>query len=105
MSARIQIVLCFNGKSEPFDLEFCVAKLALLTGRPVKLLYTREELFYAHRGRHPMKMHFRLGGRADGTLTGCDARTLIDGGAYASFGLVTTYYSGQLVTAPQRLEA
>lgn len=95
----------FGGKSEPFDLEFCVAKLAMLTGRPVKLLYTREEVFYAHRGRHPMKMHFRLGAKADGRLTACDAKTLIDGGAYASFGLVTTYYSGQLVTAPLRLAA
>ena len=95
----------FGAKSEPFALEFCVGKLAMLTGRPVKLLYTREEVFYAHRGRHPMKMHFRVGAKADGTLTGCDAKTLIDGGAYASFGLVTTYYSGQLVTAPLRLGA
>lgn len=95
----------FGGKSEPFDLEFCVGKLAMLTGRPVKLLYSREEVFYSHRGRHPMKMRFRLGAKADGRLTACDAKTLIDGGAYASFGLVTAYYSGQLVTAPLRLAA
>lgn len=95
----------FGGKSEPFDLEFCVAKLAMVTGRPVKLLYTREEVFYAHRGRHPMHMHYRLGADAEGRLTACDARTLIDGGAYASFGLVTSYYSGQLVAAPLRLDA
>jgi len=95
----------FGGKSEPFDLEFCVAKLAMVTGRPVKLLYTREELFYSHRGRHPMKMHYRLGATAEGRLTACDARTLLDGGAYASFGLVTAYYSGQLVGAPLRLDA
>src|SRR5690606_28003643 len=31
----------FGGKSEPFDLEFCVAKLSMKTGRPVKILYTR----------------------------------------------------------------
>jgi len=95
----------FGGKSEPLDLEFCVAKLAMLTGRPVKLLYTREEVFYAHRGRHPMQLRLRLGATRDGTLTGCDLHTLIDGGAYASFGLVTTYYAGQLVTAPLRLRA
>ena len=95
----------FGGKSEPFDLEFCVAKLALMTGRPVKLLYTREEVFYAHRGRHPMDMHYRVGATAEGKLTACDARTLIDGGAYASFGLVTAYYSGQLLTAPLALPA
>lgn len=95
----------FGGKSEPLDLEFCVAKLAMVTGRPVKLLYTREEVFYSHRGRHPMRMHFRVGAEADGTLTACDATNVIDGGAYASFGLVTTYYSGQLVPAPLRLKA
>ncbi len=90
----------FGGKSEPFALEFAAAKLAMVTGRPVKILYTREEEFYAHRGRHPMRMHFRVGARTDGTLTGLDARTEIDGGAYSSFGLVTTYYSGQLLTLP-----
>jgi CO/xanthine dehydrogenase Mo-binding subunit len=90
----------FGGKSDPFSLEFCVAKLAMITGRPVKMLWTREEVFYAHRGRHPMKMRYRTGARADGRITGVDARILIDGGAYSSFGLVTTYYAGQLLTGP-----
>jgi len=95
----------FGGKSEPFDLEFCVAWLALKTGRPVKLLYTREEVFYAHRGRHPMRMTYKAGVTKDGALTGVKSRILIDGGAYSSFGLVTTYYSGQLLTAPYRFPA
>ncbi|MAE27592.1 MAG: aldehyde oxidase [Planctomycetes bacterium] len=90
----------FGGKSDPFSLEFCAAKLALITGRPVKLLWTREEVFYAHRGRHPMQMHYRTSSDGEGHLTGVDARLLIDGGAYSSFGLVTTYYSGQLLTGP-----
>jgi 4-hydroxybenzoyl-CoA reductase subunit alpha len=95
----------FGGKSEPFDLEFCVAKLAMNTGRPVKILYTREEVFYAHRGRHPFHMHYRTGATADGMLTSVDAKILLDGGAYASFGLVTTYYSGQLLCAPYDMPA
>jgi 4-hydroxybenzoyl-CoA reductase subunit alpha len=95
----------FGGKSEPFDLEFCVAKLAMKSGRPVKILYTREEVFYAHRGRHPFLMKYRVGATADGKLTAVDARTLLDGGAYSSFGLVTTYYSGQLLTAPYEMPA
>ena len=93
----------FGGKSEPFALEFCVAKLAMITGRPVKILYTREEVFYAHRGRHPMRMHYRTGvdeGRHAHRRS--TRRSCIDGGAYSSFGLVTTYYSGQLLTAPYR---
>ncbi|MBX3270482.1 MAG: molybdopterin-dependent oxidoreductase [Sandaracinaceae bacterium] len=90
----------FGGKSEPFDLEFCVAKLAMITNRPVKLLYTREEVFYSHRGRHPMRMRYRTGFDADGRITAVESQTTLDGGAYSSFGLVTTYYSGQLLTAP-----
>lgn len=90
----------FGGKSEPFDLEFVVSKLAMKTGRPVKLLYTREEVFYAHRGRHPMKMHFSTGATAEGRLTAVRSKILIDGGAYSSFGLVTAYYAGQLLTGP-----
>jgi 4-hydroxybenzoyl-CoA reductase alpha subunit len=108
--AKIRVVQpavggAFGGKSEPFDLEYCVALLALRTGRPVKCLYTREEVFYSHRGRHPMKMNYRLGAAEDGRLLALDARTILDGGAYASFGLVTTYYSGQLLTAPYGMES
>jgi 4-hydroxybenzoyl-CoA reductase alpha subunit len=90
----------FGGKSDPFSLEFCAAKLALRTRRPVKMLYTREEVFYAHRGRHPMHMRYRSGATRDGRLLGVDARIVIDGGAYSSYGLVTTYYAGQLLSGP-----
>ncbi|MCI0436795.1 MAG: molybdopterin-dependent oxidoreductase [Gemmatimonadetes bacterium] len=105
--ARVRVVQpvvggAFGGKSEPFDLEFCVAKLSMKCGRPVKILYTREEVFYAHRGRHPMRMRYRLGASREGMIRAVDGAILIDGGAYASFGLVTTYYSGQLLTAPYK---
>ncbi|NIN72612.1 MAG: molybdopterin-dependent oxidoreductase [Gemmatimonadetes bacterium] len=95
----------FGGKSEPFDLEFCVAKLAMISGRPVKILYTREEVFYAHRGRHPMLMRYRTGADKNGRIQAVDASTILDGGSYESFGLVTTYYSGQLITAPYTMES
>ena len=92
----------FGGKSDPFSLEFCVAKLALKTGRPVKILFTREEVFYAHRGRHPMKMDVTVALDSAGRISAVDNKILIDGGAYASFGLVTAYYAGQLLTGPYR---
>jgi 4-hydroxybenzoyl-CoA reductase alpha subunit len=95
----------FGGKSDPFSLEFCVALLAMRTGRPVKMLYTREEEFYAHRGRHPMEMDFRSGCDETGRITAVDSRILIDGGAYSSYGLVTTYYAGQLLTGPTHFPA
>ncbi len=90
----------FGGKSDPFSLEFCVAKLALITARPVKMLYTREEVFYCHRGRHPMALSYRTAADQDGKLRSVEAKILIDGGSYSSFGLVTTYYAGQLLTGP-----
>jgi len=103
--ARIRVVQpnlggAFGGKSDPFSLEFCVSLLAMRTGRPVKMLWTREEVFYAHRGRHPMDMHYRTVADSDGRIHAVDAKILIDGGAYSSFGLVTTYYAGQLLTGP-----
>jgi 4-hydroxybenzoyl-CoA reductase subunit alpha len=90
----------FGGKSEPFDLEFVVAKLAQKTGRAVKCLYTREEVFLAHRGRHPMKMRFAVGADRTGRLKAVKSALDIDGGAYASFGMITAYYAGQLLTGP-----
>jgi len=73
----------FGGKSEPFDLECCVANLSKITGRPVKILYTREEVFYAHRGRHPFHMKYRTGATKDGKLTSVDAKILLDGGFHS----------------------
>jgi 4-hydroxybenzoyl-CoA reductase subunit alpha len=90
----------FGGKSEPFDLEFCAAHLAIKSGRPVKILYSREEVFLAHRGRHPFDMHYRTGFDMNGRILAVDAKSILDGGAYSSFGLVTTYYSGQLLGSP-----
>ena len=90
----------FGGKSEPFDLEFVVAHLARKTGRPVKCLYTREEVFYSHRGRHPMAMNFKVGLDDEGKIQAVRSKIDLDGGAYSSFGLVTTYYAGQLLTGP-----
>ena len=95
----------FGGKSEPFDLEFCVALLSIRTGRPVKCLYTREEVFYSHRGRHPFDMHYRTAFSKDGGILGVDAKSVLDGGAYSSFGLVTAYYSGQLLASPYRFDS
>jgi 4-hydroxybenzoyl-CoA reductase alpha subunit len=88
----------FGGKSDPFNHEIVVAKAALLTGRPVKVTLTREEVFYAHRGRHPVLMRLKTGVRNDGTIVAMDLETLLDGGAYGSYGAASTLYTGQLQT-------
>jgi 4-hydroxybenzoyl-CoA reductase alpha subunit len=93
----------FGGKSEPFALEFCGAWLSIKSGRPVKITYTREEVFYSHRGRHATKMWLKTGVKKDGTITAIQYKSLLDGGAYGSYGIVTSYYSGQLLTMPYKV--
>jgi len=101
--ARIRVIATpngggFGGKSDPFNHEIAVAKLAMLTGRPVKITLTREEVFYCHRGRHPTLMWVRTGVKRDGSITGMHFRSLLDGGAYGSYGVASTYYTGALQT-------
>ena len=88
----------FGGKSDPFNHEIVVAKAALLTGRPVKICLTREEVFQCHRGRHPTLMRLRTGVTANGSIVGMDLETLLDGGAYGSYGPASTLYTGALQT-------
>lgn len=88
----------FGGKSDPFNHEVVVAKAAMLLDRPVKICLTREEVFYCHRGRHPVLMRFRTGVTKDGRITGLDLQTLLDGGAYGSYGVASTFYTGALQT-------
>jgi 4-hydroxybenzoyl-CoA reductase subunit alpha len=88
----------FGGKSDPFNHEIVVAKAALILDRPVKICLTREEVFYCHRGRHPVLMKFKTGVKRDGTITGMHLQTLIDGGAYGSYGVASTFYAGALQT-------
>ncbi len=101
--ARIRVIATpngggFGGKSDPFGHEIVVAKLALLTGRPVKICLTREEVFYCHRGRHPVLMRVKTGVRKDGGMTAMHFQSLLDGGAYGSYGVASTYYTGALQT-------
>ncbi|HLZ92232.1 MAG TPA: molybdopterin cofactor-binding domain-containing protein [Candidatus Acidoferrum sp.] len=88
----------FGGKSDPFNHEIVVAKAALLLDRPVKICLTREEVFYCHRGRHPVLMNFKTGVKKDGSITAISLQTLIDGGAYGSYGVASTFYTGALQT-------
>lgn len=93
----------FGGKSDPFSHEICACELSHRTGRPVKITCTREEVFLTHRGRHPVKMWIKTGVRRDGTLTAMHFRSFLDGGAYGSYGIATTYYTGALQTVTYKL--
>ena len=84
----------FGGKTEPFAHEIVACQLSKLTGRPVKIALTREEVFYTHRGRHPVLMWIKTGFTKQGDITGCHLRTWLDGGAYGSYGVASTFYTG-----------
>jgi len=86
----------FGGKSDIFSHELVAAKLALITGRPVKITLTREEVFYAHRGRHPVLMKVKTGFSNDGRITAMQFQSFLDGGGYGSYGVASTYYTGAL---------
>jgi 4-hydroxybenzoyl-CoA reductase subunit alpha len=86
----------FGGKSDIFSHELVAAKLSIATGRPVKITLTREEVFYAHRGRHPVLMKVKTGFTRDGRITAMQFQSFLDGGGYGSYGVATTYYTGAL---------
>ena len=88
----------FGGKSDPFNHEVAVCKLSMITGRPVKITLTREEVFYCHRGRHPVLMKVKTGVKNDGAITAMHFQTFLDGGAYGSYGVASTFYTGALQT-------
>jgi 4-hydroxybenzoyl-CoA reductase subunit alpha len=64
--------------------------------RVVKVGLTREEVFYVHRGRHPVLMKMKTGVTKDGKLAGMHLQTLLDGGGYGSHGPASTFYTGVL---------
>ena len=93
----------FGGKSDPFNHEIVVAHLSRVTGRPVKICLTREEVFYCHRGRHPTLMKVRTGVKKDGAITAMHFQTVLDGGGYGSYGVASTYYTGALQTVTYKV--
>ncbi len=109
-ASRIRVVAAaigggFGGKTDPFSHEIVACKLAMLSGRPVKITLTRQEVFYCHRGRHPVSMWVKMGVRNDGEPTALHFRTILDGGAYGSYGVASTYYTGALQTVTYKIPA
>jgi CO/xanthine dehydrogenase Mo-binding subunit len=94
----------FGGKSDPFNHEVAAAKMAMLTGRPIKIALTREEVFHCHRGRHPVLMRSKVGVTKQGRILSLDFQAYLDGGAYGSYGTASTFYTGALQTVTYPVE-
>ncbi len=89
----------FGGKSEIIPLEIIAAVAARAAKAPVKITYTREEVFWAHRGRPRTIIDLKTGVKKDGRVTSVACKVIQDGGAYCSYGVVTILYSGALLGA------
>ncbi|HEV2222780.1 MAG TPA: molybdopterin cofactor-binding domain-containing protein, partial [Candidatus Acidoferrales bacterium] len=89
----------FGGKSEIIPLEVAACVLAKKSHKPVKITYTREEVFLAHRGRPITIVYLKVGLSRAGKITAVRARVIQDGGAYCGYGPVTVLYSGALLGA------
>jgi len=94
----------FGGKSDPFPHEMIISHLSRKLGRPVKTRLNREEVFLTNHGRHPTEMSVEMGLDKNGRISVLDADIIIDGGAYGSFGVVTSYYNGVLLQAPYKID-
>ncbi|HEX3589887.1 MAG TPA: xanthine dehydrogenase subunit D [Pseudonocardiaceae bacterium] len=73
----------FGGR-EDLSMQIHASLLALYTGKPVKMVYNREESFFGHVHRHPARLRYEHGATADGRLVYVRAAIYLDGGAYAS---------------------
>ncbi|UCG33573.1 MAG: molybdopterin-dependent oxidoreductase [Phycisphaerales bacterium] len=87
----------FGGKAETTPLDLCAAILSKKIGRPVKMVYSREDMFHHGRGRHKQHMKFKLGVDREGKIKAFQSEIHLDGGAYSSFGVATAYYAGSMM--------
>jgi len=93
----------FGSKAEATPAEMSAALLSKMTGKPVKLIYSREEVFLHGRSRHQFIHEMTTGVKKDGTLLALKHSCYLDGGAYTSFGIATVYYAGSMLGGPYKL--
>ena len=93
----------FGGKGEVASAELCAALLARKTGRPVKVTYERSEVFAQHKGRHPCVIKMKIGVDQDGLIQAVDFDNILDGGAYAGWGIVVLFYTAAMIHLPYRV--
>jgi len=95
----------FGGKDDVMTVMAARAAVAaLVTGRPVKIVNTREESMLESYKRHPYRMYYRLGLKKDGSISALEAKIIADGGAYASTTPFVTWRSNVQAAGPYRVE-
>ena len=96
----------FGGKDDTMYQTIAqVAKLALVAGQPVQMLFSREESMIASYKRDAMVMQYQVGASKDGTLQACKFHGLVDSGAYAAITPFTAWRSSIHAMGPYRYQA
>jgi 4-hydroxybenzoyl-CoA reductase alpha subunit len=94
----------FGGtKNDSLAGDFCSVLFSKMTGKPVKFVYSMEEVLMTCRRRHNMIIHNTMGMKKDGTITAMQSRVIADGGAYTAIGPLTMYLTGCMSTLPYKL--
>ncbi len=94
----------FGGK-EDVTVEVYLGLLALKTGRPVKMVWTRQESLLARAKRHPYRLRYRTGALATGEIVAQQIELLADAGAYAYLSALVLLYSTVTAAGPYRVPA
>lgn len=92
----------FGGR-EDVSLQIHLCMLALQTGRPVKMVYSRDESFFGHVHRHPARMWYRHHASRSGELVKVEARIVLDGGAYLSSSTAVISNAACFAAGPYRV--
>ncbi|MBW1902705.1 MAG: molybdopterin-dependent oxidoreductase, partial [Deltaproteobacteria bacterium] len=104
----VRVIRTFTGggfgcKLELMGDQFCSALLSKVTGKPVRIIYTRKETFINSRQKTAMVMDVKTGVKKDGKIVAVEISTTLDGGAHHSYNVVTTMITGILGTLPYRI--
>jgi 4-hydroxybenzoyl-CoA reductase subunit alpha len=94
----------FGPKASANTMELSACLLSLKTGKPVKMAFTREQVFLLSRARHSFRHILTTGIKKDGTIMALRNECWLEGGAYSSFGIATIYYSGSLLGGPYKVQ-
>jgi 4-hydroxybenzoyl-CoA reductase subunit alpha len=93
----------FGGKIDLFSHEFCAALLSMKTGRPVKIIASREEIFSAYRHGQPLIVEIKTGVKKDGTLLAQQFKIINNAGAYRGSGVVVIFLAWGFAMLPYRV--
>jgi 4-hydroxybenzoyl-CoA reductase subunit alpha len=93
----------FGGKIDLFNHEYIASLLSMKCHQPVKIVYSREEVFKGARHAQPLIVELKTGVARDGTILAQQIRTINDSGAYRGSGVVVIFLAWGFAMSPYRV--